>query len=193
MQIKKLLLTSGFLVLALSFVTNANSQNYKEGQVISVGGGQFLKVMKCKGEGASQECEIKHYINSKQVGSSFWLTAASIAVQQKTYLSKSVAAKPKAATVEKVQVKNKAAVPQNSADAKRLAKLETSLNQADMLAIAKAAAEQMQTTQVVVEEMREEVQPKKVKKEFVSHNPYLLKQYKAGDATAKQTPEPGKE
>jgi hypothetical protein len=193
MLLKNILPLCGFVLTTFSFNNSIQAQTYKPNQVVSVGGGEAIKIVKCKGEGATQECEVKHLVNNKQVGNPFWLPSASIAIQQKTYLSKSIAARTKSPVVNRASVKTKTGVAPSQADKRTLAKLETSLTQADMLALAKAAAEQYQPPVVVVEEKKPVVQPKKEKKEFVSHNPYLLKQYKAGEATAKQSPEPGKE
>ena len=74
-------------------------------------------------------------------------------------------------------------------DDKAIARIETALTQAEMLAVARAVALQTPPpTTVIVEEKKEEIKPQKEKKEFVSQNPFLLKQYKTSDATAKQEP-----
>jgi hypothetical protein len=83
-------LKTGLIInlLILTATTFAQVKNFKENQVIQVGREQSLKIIKCRGEGAQQQCEVVYYVNNKQVGNSFWLMANQIRQQHKNVQTK---------------------------------------------------------------------------------------------------------
>jgi hypothetical protein len=85
---RKAIATVRAILLYTFFVFNsyciAQTKTLKENQVVDLGGGQKLKVLRCKGGGVKQECEVVYYVNSRQVGNSFWLMASKISGKVKT-------------------------------------------------------------------------------------------------------------
>ena len=65
----------------LVFITSAvvaQDLSFKENELIDIGAGQQFKILRCRHEGAKQECEVMHYVNVRQQGNSFWLLAKNI-------------------------------------------------------------------------------------------------------------------
>jgi len=157
----RILLFAGLLYMNNSFGQVAN---FKEGQVINLGGGERLEVVRYKGEGEQQQCELKYYVNGRKVGKPFWLKSANIAALKKSSSPKSTIAENRSPKNEvakvthriakKIQIKEKAIV-----ETSVMARKETAAVQADMLAMAKLLAQQPETPKRTKE--RKEEKPKK--------------------------------
>jgi hypothetical protein len=148
-----------------------------------MGRGETLKVIRCKGEGARQLCELQHYVNNKQVGNSFWLTANGIAKQQKARLSKPVEIKPNIILPQVVASQEKIALAYKAPTKKEAAKV----NANDVVVAAPQIIQEKQVLTAAAEVIEKIEPPKKVKKEFVSHNPFLSPQYKGNPTSFKQS------
>jgi hypothetical protein len=172
-----------FSTLIISNHCIAQSSFYKESQVINMGRGETLKVIRCKGEGARQLCELQHYVNNKQVGNSFWLTANGIAKQQKARLSKPVEIKPNIILPQVVASQEKIALAYKAPTKKEAAKV----NANDVVVAAPQIIQEKQVLTAAAEVIEKIEPPKKVKKEFVSHNPFLSPQYKGNPTSFKQS------
>jgi hypothetical protein len=188
--VKKIKLFSGskFLMMfsALFFTVGGIAQikKYRENQVINIGSGQTLKVLTCKGEGAQQECELRHYVNNKQVGNTFWLTANGIAMQQNARRTKPAAPQTK---TQSLPVQNGIATARNAGAIKKLTEAPVSrLPIAQTQEVVQPVVSEKHVT-TMTQESKDAEPAKKVKKEFVSHNPFLNPKYKGNQTASKQS------
>ena len=192
MKKQKLHSRSKFLIMfSTLFVTVggiAQITNYRENQVINMGGGQTLKVLTCKGEGAQQECELRHYVSNKQVGKTFWLTANGIAMQQNARRSKPTAPQNK---TQPLPVQS-GMTARNSVVIKKTGETPVSgrLTVQTREVVQSVVPEKHLTT--IVKENKDAEPAIKVKKEFVSHNPFLSPKYKDNQTAGKQYVDSGK-
>jgi hypothetical protein len=178
-----------FSTIIISSNCISQSSFYKESQVINMGRGETLKIIRCKGEGAQQLCELQHYINNRQVGNSFWLTANGIAIQRKARQAKPVEIKLKTILPQVVAGQAKNIVSNKDPIKKEAAKVIANA------VVATAPPSIIQEKQIIAAtiEVKEKVEPpKKVKKEFVSHNPFLSPQYKGNPTSFKQSADSSK-
>ena len=164
------------LASSLSICTNVQAQvvSYKANQVIKLGNGESLQVIKCSGEVGEQQCELRHLVNNKQVGKPFWLKSASIAARNTPPKAPTTVFINKPAPLKKSELKATAVENNNT-----VAKNDAANLQAEMLSMAKMLAQNavppQQLNNNVPKETIQESAPKKAKKEFVSMNPYLQK------------------
>jgi hypothetical protein len=171
-----------FSMVIFTINSTAQVRSYSPSQTISIGGGETLKVLQTKGEGPQQECELQHYVKNKPVGNRFWLTANGIAMQQN-------ARRPKPA-------QPKLAVPEAKFQAvivKREAVIRTSIEQKKAIQLPDNPPLMVHSSTVenpVATAVKETIQPeptKKIKKEFVSHNPFLSPQYRGNQTAGKKS------
>jgi hypothetical protein len=94
-------ITAFYTLLFIASFAIAQDRTFKPNQIIDIGGGQKLKILKCKGEGATKECEVIQLVNNKQVGNSFWLVVSKIHPQVKATPAKVA----KVVTTKKVEEK----------------------------------------------------------------------------------------
>jgi hypothetical protein len=174
-----------FSLLSISVNGIAQRNSYKENQVISMGGRETLKVIRSKGEGAAQEFELRHYVNNKQVGNTFWLTANGIAMQQNATRSKPAA---RQTITQPLPVKSGNDIARNAVLIKKTKETPNSQPVAlqTPIVVVPAVVSEKQVA-IVITENRNAEPPKKVKKEFVSHNPFLSPQYKGNQTARKES------
>ena len=67
-----------FFSSLLTYPVNGQVRNLRVNEKINIGANEQIKIMGCKGEGESTQCEVIHLVNNTQVGNSFWLTAQAI-------------------------------------------------------------------------------------------------------------------
>jgi hypothetical protein len=107
-------ITLFYTLLFIGFVAIAQDRNFKPNQVIDIGGGQKLKILRCKGEGAARECEVIQLVSGKQVGNAFWLLENKIHPQAQTAQTKAVKnSKPKKVEGEKISIGKNTEQPKN--------------------------------------------------------------------------------
>jgi hypothetical protein len=91
-----------YTLLFIASSAIGQNNNFKPNQIIEIGGGQKLKILKCKGEGVAKECEVIQLMNNKQVGNSFWLVASKILQQIKPAPAKTLKALPRKRIEERI-------------------------------------------------------------------------------------------
>jgi hypothetical protein len=179
-----------FSMLSISGNGIAQGNSYKENQVISMGGRETLKIVRTKGEGAAQEFELRHYVNNKQVGNTFWLTANGIAMQQNTRRSKPPVSKTATLPVAvklPVALKSGIDIARNPVSIKKTKETPVGQPVAVQTPVVVQAVVPEKQVATVITEIKDAEPPKKVKKEFVSHNPFLSPQYKGNQTARKQS------
>jgi hypothetical protein len=117
-----------YTLLFIASSAIAQNNNFKPNQIIDIGGGQKLRILKCKGEGSAKECEVIQLVNDKQVGNPFWLVANKIHPQGKAIPARA----EKVVTAKKVEEK-KAVIAKNIEEeekeiSKTIAKLPKTLS-----------------------------------------------------------------
>lgn len=191
MKSSKMFFALSLVSISVCTASNVIAQSYKSNHVIKLGSGETLQALQCREIFGEQECELQHFRNKQQVGKNFWLSAKSIA--RLGMQSKPDAPASGSNQTQNLAVRKTVPAQQPALNHKAIAKNESALSPAEQIAMARAAIEQADPTafepkkEIVVQPKKEvTIKPAREKKEFVSHNPFLLKEYKAGGATAKQ-------